>query len=634
MKKLGLLVAILFVATSLFAYDFYVDGLCYNITNNAEPYTVEVTYQDVWSSGNNYSNLTEVIIPSTVTYNGKIYNVTSIGQWAFADCQNLSSVSISEGVKSIGNRAFSACSNITTLIIPNSVTTIGECAFWACTAIASIDIPNSVIAIDPTAFASDNNVVYTGTATGAPWGAKCLNGYVEGYVVYDSEAKNKLLGCSTAVEGEIIIPNSVTTIGCNAFQSCLNLSSVIMPNSVTYIESGAFSYCYGLTSISLSTNLSAIEGNAFLLCHGLNTIVIPESVMGIGANAFYYVNNIEYTGTAIGSPWGAKSRNGYVEDYLVYESEAKTQLLGCSSAATGEICIPESVTAIGNKAFNRCNRITSVTLPNSVESIGNYAFENCSNLTTVNLSNGLIMIGYYAFANCINLNAISIPNSVLDIEDDAFSECSSLTSIILPNSIIKINKSVFAGCSNLTSVTIPNSVVNVESWAFYGCTNLANIIISENATSIGERTFYNCTNLTSLIIPDNVTSIGNSTFGNCMNLNSVTIGSSVTSIGGFAFEGCAALKEIISKNVTPPTVNWSTFEELDKTIPVYVPDESLTDYKNAPYWNEFNIIGNSTGVDNISDSDIPIVEKFFRNGQVLIRRGDRVYTVTGQEVKK
>ncbi|MCI7429851.1 MAG: leucine-rich repeat domain-containing protein [Bacteroidales bacterium] len=285
--------------------------------------------------------------------------------------------------------------------------------------------------------------------------------------------------------GDVVIPAtvtydgktySVTSIGYYAFYGCRGLTSVTIPNSVTSIGSSAFAYCSGLTSITIPNSVTSIGYYAFSDCSGLTSVTIPNSVTSIGESAFYNVPNIVYSGTATGSPWGARSVNGYVEGYLVYESDAKTQLLACFSAATGEITIPNSVTSIGDWAFEYCSGLTSVTIPNSVTSIGESAFYNCSGLTSVTIPSSVTSIGDLAFADCSGLTSITIPNSVRSIGGAAFAGCSGLTSVTIPNSVTSIEEGAFAACSGLTSVTIPNSVTSIGEGAFYGCTKLINIV--------------------------------------------------------------------------------------------------------------------------------------------------------------
>ena len=543
---------LLSVAVGLFAYDFEVDGLHYNIICSTAPYSsAEVANAD--------KNLTIVNIPEIVTYKGVVYSVmwigerafsgctgltsitipnsvtgignfafsgciglisvtignrvTSIGSSAFYGCTGLTAITIPNSVTSIGESAFSNCASLTSVTIPNSVTRIGERAFSGCTGLTSITIPNSVTSIGNSAFSGVPNIVYYGTATGSPWNASSMNGYVDGYLVYEDETKTKLLVCSTAATGEIVIPNSVTSIGYGAFSGCTGLTSITIPNSVTSIGERAFSGCTGLTSIT-----------------------IPNSVTSIGNSAFSGVPNIVYYGTATGSPWNASSMNGYVDGYLVYEDETKTKLLVCSTAATGEIVIPNSVTSIGYGAFSGCTGLTSIIVPNSVTSIRDGTFSGCTGLTSITIPNSVTSIGDATFSGCTGLTSITIPESVTSIEAWTFSGCTGLTSITIPNSVTSIESSAFSGCTGLTSITIPNSVTSIGESAFRGCTGLTSITIPSKVTSIGNWAFADCTGLTSVAIPNSVTSIGNCVFSGCTNLTSVTIGNSVTSIGWSAFD--------------------------------------------------------------------------------------------------
>ena len=148
------------------------------------------------------------------------------------------------------------------------------------------------------------------------------------------------------------------------------------------------------------------------------------------------------------------------------------------------VTIPNSVTNIGDFAFDMCNRMTSVTIPNSVTSSGKAAFEWCSRLTSVTIGNSVTSIGNYAFMHCNRLTSVTIGNSVTSIGESAFEHCSGLTSVTIPNSVTTIGDYAFSGCSGLTSVTIGNSVWSIGAKAFY-CENLATVVsLVENALTI------------------------------------------------------------------------------------------------------------------------------------------------------
>ena len=309
------------------------------------------------------------------------------------------------------------------------------------------------------------------------------------------------------------------------------LGSVVIPPTVTYNGT-----TYPVTSI---------DEIAFYCCEGLTSVDIPSSITKIGNFAFGNCPVLTSIVVESGNP-RFDSRNNC---NAIIETASNTLIAGCKNTM-----IPNSVTKIGNFAFEGCDGLTSIVIPNSVTAIGNKAFYNCDGLTSINISNSVTAIGNNVFENCDELASIviesgnprydsrdncngiietadntllvgckntTIPNSVTTIGNFAFCYCWGLTSIVIPNSVTSIGKCAFEGCIGLTSVEIGNSVTSIGRYAFYNCQGLTSINIPNSVTEIGDNAFYCCDRLTSIVIPNSVTKIGNEAFKNCWMLADV-----------------------------------------------------------------------------------------------------------------
>jgi len=350
----------------------------------------------------------------------------------------------------------------------------------------------------------------------------------------------------------VIIPNSVTTIGNNAFSYCKSLTNVNIPNSVTSIGNGAFFLCKGLTNIDIPNSVTEIGNDAFANCTGLTSVIVPNLLTSFGNDVFSGCTGLTKSAypSTIKNPfpngigvWYPADGTYIFEDGCLW-SEDKSGLYFVPLSVEGEFDIPASVTYIGGNAFRGCRGLTDVTIPNSVTTIGGNAFDDCVGLTDVTIPNSVTSILGGVFKGCIGLTDVTIGNSVTEIGDCAFEGCVGLTSIDIPNSVTTILWSAFYGCSGLKDVTIGNSVAYIGTKMFYGCSSLTSVTIGNSVTSIGERAFEGCDGLTSIGIPNSVKEISYGAFFGCGALTSVTLGSSVTSIGGSAFSGCSGLTNI------------------------------------------------------------------------------------------
>jgi|GEM_PF-1445331 len=534
--------------------------------------------------------------------------VTSVGNYAFANLRNLSSVMIPCSVTTIGGFAFIGCSNLTNILIPESVTEIKERAFYVCNNLTSVVIPNSVTTIG-------------------------------GFAFY---------GCSKLTS--IVIPENVTTIGSDAFAFCTSLTSVVIPVGVTSIEASTFYNCSNLTSVTIPGSVTWIGERAFQACNNLTNVVIPGSVTWIGNYAFASCDSLTkvifegHAPTSIGfevfptisaggfliyysndkTGWTSPMWKGYftsvlgssLNDYSVLDEkntnvqgivftlndQSNTASVGDNStnhnnsgyygAHSGKVVIPASVTkssktykviGIGQNAFSNNKLLTSIELGANITSIDTTAFSNCNSLDSILVSpsntqfksvDGILFdsVSYYLYIypSAKPGTAYTVPESVKTIGTKAFYGNKNLLDVSVPNSVTSIGLGAFDACSNLKTITLPyigRNSTSQDTFAFvFGSAggwdnrvpaSLESITITGGTLKTGS--FENLPDIKNLTLPAIGTAIPAYSFSGCSSLQSiifmetkaisevgqVVLPEQITTIGDFAFYGCSSLESVI-----------------------------------------------------------------------------------------
>lgn len=512
-----------------------------------------------------------IVIPSTVTHEGVSYSVARIRTHAFQNCKELIGVSIPNSVTSIGGGAFIGSDKLVSVNIPNSVTTIKESTFHGCSSLKSIKIPNSV-----------------------------------------------------------------TSIEYNAFFYCIALESISIPSSVTEIDQGAFSSCTGLKNVRFEDGEKPLNFQSRVFAKdNLQECYIGRVLTGSGIFVDASFSNI------------------------IIGDGVKTIGSGLYSGSDiTSITIPETVTCIGDGAFLSCNKLTSVTIHNSVASIGKQAFYRCKSLKDISIPSSVDSIGEYAFYECTGLAKVRIENGekALALGASVFSSATnlqelylgrtltgkkprfepSLDKVTISDFVTSIGNELFYDCSALDGVSIPSTVTSIGDRAFQGCSGLSSLTIPCSVTHIGEFAFYGCTSLVSMSVPDLVEVIGDYTFRECSSLKEMSLGAGLREIKRMAFWDCTSLSKITCASTTPPSAHSLSFDSKTYDMAdVYVPQESLDDYKNANTWKRFKLHGaDITGIDGVvadGGKDVQI-EIFDMQGRKLPKPVRGLNIIDGKKV--
>ena len=403
--------------------------------------------------------LSSVIIPDTVT---------SIGEAAFYWCMNINAVSIPDSVRTIGDTAFYSCDRLTKLTIGSGVTTIGEKAFYDCDRLAAVTLPDNVTKMGSWAFYHCDRLA------------------------------------------EAAIGSGITTVSDSAFGQCKSLRSVDLGPQIKTIGWGAFQGCLGLTSVTVPDNVKTLEQYAFYGSTALTEVKLGSGVTEIGTRAF--------TGCYLTDITVAENNPAYCAEEDVLFTKDKTTLVQYPGGREGAYVIPDTVTVIGDSAFESAVALPAITIPATVAVIGDAAFAECDKLSAVTIPNSVKTLGASAFYRCAALTSMPIPDSVTAIGQYAFYQCTSLTDVILPYTITTLEEGVFSACSALTQITIPDTVTAIKGDAFQGCTALTAVVIPEGVTAIGDYAFGDCAGLATLVLPATVKSVGDRAFFRCYGL--------------------------------------------------------------------------------------------------------------------
>lgn len=607
--------------------DLYSDGtgLTYDLLDDNTATVMEITEG------------ADIIIPSTVTNDGKTYKVTKIGNYVGYYGTAIKSITIGENVTEIADSAFFQASNL-----------------------RSINLPASLEIISPTAFGWMKELETISVSESSP------NFQIVDGGLFSKDGKKILLyPCKTS--GSYTVPEGVETIRSFAFFGT-NLSSITLPSTLKSIGYASFAQG-GFNSILIPASVNSIDESAFILNTGLTDIKVAQG------NQSYKMENgfllsmdnrqlpaVQYPLPAeLTIPQGVER----IGNYMFYKETALKKVVlpnSCKTIGEKAFCLCSNITdfnfgegleTIVKLAFQECSSLTSVSLPASMRHIGHQSFNKCSAMTELTLREGLLTIGASAFAFCESLKKVNIPNSVTSINDSdwawgqTFCDCTSLEEVTFGSGLTEIPRISFNNCTSLKNLVVPGTIKTIGDYSF-SVTGIENLTIEEGVEKIGTSAFA-FINARSIVVPNSVWSVGQTAFAQCPNLESITFGEDLWEMINFAVFDNPKLTEIILPdglgvfpsggyamcplvtNLTfpasihtfgdqalmvmdgltditvlseePASILGEFFDDTNKynTVTLHVPANSLEDYREAPVWKKFaNIVGDAgSGVEGI-----------------------------------
>ena len=460
---------------------------------------------------------TQVTIPSTL--GGK--EVTSIGNDAFSRNAYIESLTVPEGIGRIGNYAFANCANLRSITI--SAETVGWQAFTNCDSLTDITLNSTVKTIERGAFSD------------------C--GALESITIPDSVTQiDPYMASACPSLTSFTIGSGVNYIPENAFSGCTSLAAVTIPDYIAEIRSNAFSGCTALTSVEIPSNVTTLGSYAFSGCTNLSTVTLNEGLVDIGWNTFESapITQVDFPSTVTKgtSPF---NRCSELKTINLPDGITSIPLSLYQGSGVERVEIPEGVTLLKNSLFRECSQLVAVKLPSTLTTIEQDAFVSCTSLQELDIPASVRKIGSWAFGDTTALTKCTFHEGIEKLGISIFRH-SALTSVYVPTTL-KETQWPFAE-SNISEFILGEGITELPRQLFKGCTLITGFTIPSTVTKIGDYAFSECTSLEHIDIPDSVTEIGNGAFESTTSLTAITLPDRLEKIGSHVFRNNSAVTSL------------------------------------------------------------------------------------------
>ncbi len=514
-----------------------------------------------------------LVLPSSIDG----VSVVAIGDSAFLNCDEITTVTIPEGVLTIGERAFQSC-QFESISLPSSLTSLGVAAFYNCTVIEEVALPGGIGTVSSSLFAQADDLHTVTLGEGIT--------SIEDRAFQDTDVSDLTLPASlVSVSDYAFRYSNIDTIsideGNTSFQwsrgSLMSQDSTVLyyvpatyvgsyeiADEVTEIKVGSFADCSALTALVFGAGLTDVNASMFTECESLATLSVAE-----GSTSLMISGDLLYTADGASLLMAPRT---YLDEVVCLDTVTRIGDSAFYNLDIAAVTLPDGLVSIEQRAFAYCDRLSdAISFPSTLTSLGQEAFFGANQIPAITFNGGHVEIGLGAFHGCYGMSELSFDNAQEEIGQYAFYSCYGLESISFADTITLIDLFAFSICIRLTELDLPASLVTIEESAFEGCFNLDRVALPAALETIGDSAFQGAYGLESVEFAEGGQdlTLGDFAFSENYSLKTITLPSNLVEMNSSCFASSYLLETVVFSGDAPTLVGLGNFDGISDTAKGY-----------------------------------------------------------------